>query len=38
MSKTVSGFSKLNKTEKIDWLVANFFNADENIKQVFHNE
>ena len=34
MSKTVSGFSKLNKTEKIDWLVANYFNADENIKQV----
>tara|TARA_R110001583_G_scaffold123127_3_gene274508 strand:+ start:261 stop:1538 length:1278 start_codon:yes stop_codon:yes gene_type:complete len=31
MSKTVSGFSKLNKTEKIDWLIANFFNDDKKV-------
>ena len=31
MSKTVSGFSKLNKLEKIDWLVSNFFNSDEKV-------
>ncbi|WP_262494281.1 hydroxymethylglutaryl-CoA reductase, degradative [Lutibacter agarilyticus] len=31
MSKTVSGFSKLNKIEKIDWLISNFFNNDEKV-------
>lgn len=31
MSKIVSGFSKLNKTEKIDWLISNFFDNDENV-------
>ncbi|MFD1293445.1 hydroxymethylglutaryl-CoA reductase, degradative [Lutibacter holmesii] len=31
MSKTVSGFSKLNKLEKIEWLVSNFFNNDEKV-------
>ncbi len=34
MSKIVNGFSKLNKLEKIDWLVSNFFNNDEKIKPV----
>lgn len=34
MSKTVNGFSKLTKLEKIDWLVANFFNEDVKVKQV----
>ncbi len=34
MSKTVSGFSKLNKLEKIDWLLANFFENNPKIKQV----
>lgn len=34
MSKTVNGFSKLNKLEKIDWLVSNFFNNDAKIKPV----
>jgi len=32
MSKTISGFSKLNKFEKIDWLISNFFNNDEKVK------
>ena len=31
MSKIVSGFSKLNKLEKIDWLISNFFNKDEKV-------
>lgn len=34
MSKTVSGFSKLTKLEKIDWLVSNFFNNDVKVKQI----
>lgn len=34
MSKTVNGFSKLTKLEKIDWLVSNFFNNDLKVKQV----
>ena len=32
MSKTVSGFSKLNKIEKIDWLISNFFNNDQKVE------
>ncbi|SDW52061.1 3-hydroxy-3-methylglutaryl-coenzyme A reductase [Lutibacter oricola] len=32
MSKTVNGFSKLNKFEKIDWLIENFFNGDNEAK------
>jgi hydroxymethylglutaryl-CoA reductase len=34
MLKTVNGFSKLNKLEKIDWLVSAFFNNDSKVKQV----
>ncbi|UMB60374.1 hydroxymethylglutaryl-CoA reductase, degradative [Lutibacter sp. A80] len=34
MSKTVNGFSKLAKLEKIDWLISNFFNNDIKVKQV----
>lgn len=34
MSKSVSGFSKLKKLEKIDWLVSNFFKDDPKIKPV----
>jgi len=32
MSKTVSGFSKLKKQEKIDWLISNFFNDDKKVE------
>ena len=34
MSKVVQGFSKLNKVQKIDWLVTNFFDDDVKTKQV----
>ena len=34
MSKTVSGFSKLNKLEKIDWLVSTYFNNENKVKQI----
>ncbi len=34
MPKTVNGFSKLTKLEKIDWLVSNFFDNDIKVKQV----
>ena len=34
MSKKVSGFSKLDKLGKIDWLVSAFFNDDVKVKQV----
>ncbi len=33
MSKTVDGFSKLNKLEKINWLVSTFFNNEDSIKE-----
>jgi hydroxymethylglutaryl-CoA reductase len=33
MSKTVNGFSKLSKYEKIEWLVSNFFDNDVNVAQ-----
>ncbi len=33
MSKTVNGFSKLTKFEKIEWLVSNFFNNDVKVEQ-----
>ena len=36
MSKTVSGFSKLNKLEKIDWLVSTYFNNENKVKQILH--
>lgn len=34
MSKIVNGFSKLNKLEKIDWLVSTYFNNETKVKQV----
>ncbi|WP_336067359.1 MULTISPECIES: hydroxymethylglutaryl-CoA reductase, degradative [unclassified Mesoflavibacter] len=34
MAALVSGFSKLSKTEKIDWLVAHHFSENDSIKQV----
>lgn len=34
MSKTVSGFSKLKKDEKIDWLLSNFFKNSEKTKHI----
>jgi len=34
MPKTISGFSKFNKLEKINWLVSVFFNDDENVKDI----
>lgn len=32
MSKTIKGYSKLSKEEKIDWLVKNYLNDDRSIK------
>lgn len=34
MSKSISGFSKLSKSEKIDWLVATYFTNKKNAKHV----
>jgi hydroxymethylglutaryl-CoA reductase len=34
MLKTVDGFSKFNKLEKVNWLVSAFFNDDNKVKQV----
>ena len=34
MSKSVNGFSKLNKLEKIDWLISRFFNNNKKAKEV----
>jgi len=34
MSKTVNGFSRLNKSEKIDWLVSNFFQDENKIRSI----
>jgi hydroxymethylglutaryl-CoA reductase len=34
MTKNVNGFSKLNKLEKIDWLISHFFKNDIKAKQV----
>ncbi|WP_010177227.1 hydroxymethylglutaryl-CoA reductase, degradative [Aquimarina agarilytica] len=37
MTPEVTGFSKLNKHQKIDWLVANHFQNTEKAKQTLHN-
>ena len=34
MSKTISGFSKLSKSEKIDWLVNTYIFNNENAKEI----
>lgn len=34
MAKTVDGFSKFSKLEKVNWLVSAFFNDDNKVKQV----
>ncbi|MCB4808211.1 hydroxymethylglutaryl-CoA reductase, degradative [Tamlana sp. 62-3] len=34
MSKTISGFSKLSKTQKIDWIVNTYFADFENAKNI----
>ncbi|WP_372793662.1 hydroxymethylglutaryl-CoA reductase, degradative [Lutibacter sp.] len=34
MRKTVDGFSKFSKLEKVNWLVSTFFNDDSKVKQV----
>lgn len=34
MSKKVSGFSKLNKTQKIDWLLEHYFQENETFKEI----
>ncbi len=34
MSKTISGFSKLSKSEKIDWIVNTYFSNNENAKRI----
>ena len=31
MSKVISGFSKLSKQEKIDWLAENYFKNEEAV-------
>ena len=42
MSKVVQGFSKLSKSEKIDWLITHHFHKDESarglITQYWHND
>ena len=42
MTHPIKGFSKLSKEEKVDWLVANYFNHDatakETIKKYWHND
>jgi len=34
MSKTISGFSKLSKAKKIDWIVSTYFANNESAKQI----
>ncbi len=34
MSKQINGFSRLSKSEKINWLTANFFSNEEKAKQI----
>lgn len=34
MSKPVTGFSKLSKHQKIDWLITHYFNKDESFKDL----
>ncbi|GAA4977895.1 hydroxymethylglutaryl-CoA reductase, degradative [Algibacter aquimarinus] len=34
MSKTVAGFSKLSKSEKIDWIVNTYFSSPNNAKHI----
>lgn len=34
MGKTISGFSKLSKSEKIDWIVNTYFSNNENAKHI----
>jgi hydroxymethylglutaryl-CoA reductase len=34
MAKAVSGFSKLKKTQKIDWLLEHYFHGDQSLKEV----
>ncbi|MDX1317816.1 MAG: hydroxymethylglutaryl-CoA reductase, partial [Xanthomarina gelatinilytica] len=34
MSKSISGFSKLSKSHKIDWIVATYFNNNEDAKNI----
>ena len=34
MSKTINGFSKLTKIEKIDWLIENFFEGDKKARKI----
>ncbi|TYA53136.1 hydroxymethylglutaryl-CoA reductase, degradative [Formosa maritima] len=34
MSKSVSGFSKMSKSNKIDWIVATYFNHNEDAKHI----
>ena len=37
MKKPVVGFSKLSKTEKIDWLIANYFEHNLHAKEIITN-
>ncbi|ARV10154.1 hydroxymethylglutaryl-CoA reductase, degradative [Winogradskyella sp. PC-19] len=34
MHKTISGFSKLTKTEKVDWILKTYFNNDNNSRDL----
>jgi len=36
MKKPISGFSKLSKLEKIEWLIKNSFSSNNNIKNILH--
>ncbi|MDT0553212.1 hydroxymethylglutaryl-CoA reductase, degradative [Urechidicola vernalis] len=36
MTKTVSGFSKFTKEEKLNWVVKTFFNNEKNTKEILH--
>lgn len=36
MTKTITGFSKFNKEEKLEWVVKTFFKKEEETKKVLH--
>ncbi|MCZ2393543.1 MAG: hypothetical protein LC105_06790, partial [Chitinophagales bacterium] len=33
--KIIEGYSKLSKSQKLDWLVENYFDGDEKVKEEF---
>ena len=34
MKKPINGFSKLDKSQKINWLIKNFFSSDKEVKKI----